>query len=440
MINQKLKEFESFFPKALIKKINGIVLIDKPIDHKKIILELYDEIRDMNYSPSKCVGYLMINKQNNVPRIIPVLSAKDYFLYYFCIKILEKELTEGRVKGTYGGWSMGNLIRKMEDQESLLLQSYGSLDSLNPYKWAKYWKQFQKKAYDFAQVSNKKCIVKFDIANFYNNINLKKLKEKIILRISNNKKPVLDLLFFFLENWDKKFSGYFPRNVGIPMDKIGDCSRILANFYLQEYDLNMRNLCEKYNTEYLRYADDILIYCKNQRIAKKILFESSKFLLKLDLDINTGKVVFFNSKKEFNNYWAFEFFDIIGDGKDIKKLELALKKMFRYKEEKIIFRENSVIKRILNSNFGGLDKRYLNRFIKYVLQESFFENLDYRQIAFIFNQLSPVQQQRMIKKIYSVIRKTNFNSCLYNLRKFLKMNAIDFNFEYINKKIELTLR
>ena len=48
----------------------------------------------------------------------------------------------------------------------------------------------------------------------------------------------------FLKNLYKKLQSYKPQTVGIPQEYIDDCSRILANFYLQKYDLEIKNIAK----------------------------------------------------------------------------------------------------------------------------------------------------------------------------------------------------
>jgi hypothetical protein len=182
----------------------------------------------------------------------------------------------------------------------------------------KNWQDFQKKAYQYSKMDDYEYYIKFDISNFYNSINLDLLIRKIYLSIPLSKRFYGELLSHFLYNWNKKLEGYVDKKIGIPQDEIGDCSRILANFFLQEYDKKMYELCNSYNSTYLRYADDQIIFCKNKNQARHILFEASKILFKNDLILNSSKVIEYTSEKEFNDYWAFELFDLLAD-KDNKE-------------------------------------------------------------------------------------------------------------------------
>ena len=100
----------------------------------------------------------------------------------------------------------------------------------------------------------------------------------------------ISLLFHFLRQWNKPLEGYFPKTVGIPQDEIQDCSRILANFYLRSYDSNIFELSNNHNSRYLRYSDDMILFCPSKKDAEFLIFHASKELHKIGLNINSSKV------------------------------------------------------------------------------------------------------------------------------------------------------
>ena len=138
----------------------------------------------------------------------------------------------------------------------------------------------------YRDVADWKCFLKLDIANFYDGINLSLLERKVRHVIPKSKQDVVTLLFHFLQNWNRRFEGYSMKTVGLPQDEIGDCSRILANFYLQDYDSAVYEVCERHDAKYVRFADDQIIYAANSEVAKNILFEASKELMKVNLNFN----------------------------------------------------------------------------------------------------------------------------------------------------------
>jgi len=191
-----------------------------------------------------------------------------------------------------------------------------------------HYKDFQRQAYKWSRKQELRYFVEFDVANFYDTINLDILERKIRAAIPREKNEIVDLLFVFLRNWNRHFEGYGCKSVGIPQDDIGDCSRMLANFYLREYDefmlatLQDTTRCERY----LRYADDQIIMAETPDDARRILFQASTELHKIGLNINSGKVHHFSSREDFAYYWAFDLFDLLADSGNITSVNKAAEK------------------------------------------------------------------------------------------------------------------
>src|SRR3990172_4784297 len=253
------------------KTKESIVPFDAPRPEKALFLrQLYNDIRDREYYPSLPREYIVFDKHNYVSRIVPTFELKDSCLYFFCIKQLEKHIAINRVKGTFGGWTLGNPIKQKEDAEISELENEKArltnsesgmpIGTYDPRKWSENWRDFQKRAYQFSSRKKFRFFLKFDIANFYDSINLKILEDKIRLVSPKRLSETIELLFHFLHNLNRQLERYSEKSVGIPQDDIGDCSRILANFYLQDYDAFMKKECDKRSALYLRYADDQIIF------------------------------------------------------------------------------------------------------------------------------------------------------------------------------------
>ena len=76
---------------------------------------------------------------------------------------------------------------------------------------------------------------------------------------------IITLLFYLLNQWNRRNTGLHPQAVGLPQDALADCSRILSNYYLQRYDKFAENVCAKAGALYFRYADDQMILLNNPR-------------------------------------------------------------------------------------------------------------------------------------------------------------------------------
>jgi hypothetical protein len=177
-----IKSFKNFFPKSFSKKLKeSIIPHTVPILRNEIAESLYKEITEFKYHPSTPRDYIIINKANYVARITPTFQPKDYFLYYFCTKILEDEIAVNYVEGTYVGWRLGNQIRLKEEGDELELLDSAPSNSYNPFLWTENWSDFQKKAFENNNSDEYNFVVKLDIANFYDNINIDLLGKKTLL-------------------------------------------------------------------------------------------------------------------------------------------------------------------------------------------------------------------------------------------------------------------
>jgi hypothetical protein len=431
------ESFKKVFPSSFKRKLKeSIVPFEKNFQTQAIIEELYTEISDNVYHPSKPREYIIANKHNYVARIIPTFEARDYFVYYLCIKLLEDEIAVNRVTGTYGGWTLGNAIRLREEDETFLLAESAPSNSFNPLLWMTNWQDFQKRAYQYSVSDQYSYFIKFDIANFYNSINLDLLIRKIYIAIPLKKRFYGELLSHFLHNWNKKLEGYVDKTIGLPQDEIGDCSRVLANFYLQEYDLKMSEFCRMYNAEYLRYADDQIIFCKCKDDARRILFEASKILFKSDLNLNSSKVTEYDSYRDFNFYWSFELFDLLADPSNKDYVNRAAEKYLEYRKQPQRFRDSGVLKKLVSVDFKLLKPEYRFKILSELLTEGFLAGLDWWWYKKIYEKLDSVSEQsEFLAVLDRMVDEIHFNSFHYNLKAFYKMKKLRYDQERVEKAI-----
>jgi hypothetical protein len=426
--------FDKIFASRFWTKLkDSIVPFGSTPDKAKFLDELYAGITEFTYNPKNPRDYIVINKHNGISRYVPTFSRKDYCVFFLCIKLLENEIAVNRVDGTFGGWTLGNPIRLKEEQEILELE-YIPFNTINELSWIQEWQSFQNIAKTYRDLDDWKCFINLDIANFYDCINLTILERKIRHVIPKAKQDVVTLLFHFLQNWNKKLEGYNLKTVGIPQDEIGDCSRILANFYLQDYDLIMNEICDKYGAKYIRFADDQIIYAKDLHVAKNILFEASRELLKINLNFNSSKVKEFKSKADFDTYWAFELFELLKNKTDKAAINSSIDKYFEYLDTNVKFRDNSVLKRILSVDSKLIEPKYRHRLIAMFFNPDFLAQLTvwhFKRIReFIDN------DTEFFGELDKMVSTVPFNSYHYNLLAFYKKERTGFDCSAIEKRIE----
>jgi hypothetical protein len=321
------------------------------------IKQIENDVNTGKFAPHN-LGFLSAEKSSGVPRFIPVLDIDTTCVYYACIRAIDKLCAGYAVSGTFGGWSLGGERRKKEEEEIKNLIAEDSTKSLagktqklsdensltadtvetgdheldttiadkdievddgsapsSPYNkeaWVENWQQYWKV---MALVGEKgddtDVFISFDIANFYDTIDQVRLR-----RMLQDKCPghmyELDVLEFLLASWNKALRFYQPSSKGLPMDMVGDMSRVLANFYLVEVDKQLQERASHGGGVYMRWADDMTIKCKGQLEAYELIYFAGEVLHDIGLNINAAKVKI-RSKADFFSGWGFKIMNALQD-------------------------------------------------------------------------------------------------------------------------------
>lgn len=415
-MNKVVKDFESFenvFSKSFYRKVVKETLIPIKMtkqEFQNLLIELYKDVISGNYSPSILRGRIFAYKSNNVARIIPCLNVKDEALYFFLIKMIEEDIANNRIPGTFGGWRLGNAIKELEDLEIEYVTN-----SYNPKLWNENWKEFSNIVWAKIQTNEYDVAYTLDIANFYDNINLNILEKKLLAMVGRNKSEIIYLLIYFLKYWNKSIDNYNYKTVGIPQSEFGDQSRLLANFYLQDYDSIISNVCLNEGAEYVRYADDQIIFAKKDSDINKIMLNICNELNKIGLNVNASKVNKF-TMKELEIYYGYEIIDDILE----KRFDIAANKFLDLKKKNIKFREDILLKKILTSDLNNYSKKNKEKILKIVSRENFILNNGLFYIKKVYGFLNDKQKQLFVNKLIMLLRTTYYNQFHYSVLKFAK--------------------
>lgn len=386
----------------------------------QFLKDLREKIEKKSYHPQTPRAYVVTGKEHLVSRIVPILQPEDSSIYYYCIRSIENDLSKTRVDGTYGGFSMGGSIRKLEDTDWSVLSEQVSTSNYpyNPTLWTKYWSDFQNKIYLYSNMKENSYFIKFDIANFYDTINLNYLETKIRSVCASSSLFKIDLLMYFLRHWNRDFENFKQKNIGIPQDEIGDCSRVLANFYLHEYDQYIKEEADKLECSYFRYSDDQIIMAKDQTSAKKLLFLASNYLTKINLNINPKKIDIFETKDDFRNYWAFDIFENLSEPFELNRIESAIKTFLEFKNKKMNFRKSSVLKKIVNTLVRSeitIDLTLKKEIESEIVADAYILACSVFDIDNIYKILDSTSKKQFISKLIILSKRYLFNQFHYSL-------------------------
>lgn len=376
-----------------------------------------------SYKPKPPRNVISIPKNRYVIRMVPTFHLDDYCIYYFCLKVLENFIAENRVSGTFGGFRLGGKIRDKENQEfePANEDSYNE-NSFYTFAWKQEYGEYQAKLYENAlkMGSDYQFAVHFDIANFYDCIRLDLLKEKIENRVENSLcQDEIFILFRFLKYWNIEFDS--EKSVGIPQDEVGDCSRILSNFFLQEYDKYIFGECRIRGATYLRYADDQIFFTKSREDAENLLYLASLKLHREGLNINSGKVSEFTNFQEFDDCFGFSIFQKLKFySQDINQ---AFDLFIAKKESSSNFRESSVLKRLLHDkiDINLLQNQKRIKLLSFLWDEDFLLFANDHYMMQIYKMLKDDgEKEEFLKSLQYLASKTMFESFKIYLNKFIK--------------------
>lgn len=290
-----LRWFNRSFWKAFSGRTLPIYVPKSEAEKNALLEEVYREIVSARYAPGIPETELVMNKGHGVARTIPVFSIRDYCVYYFCIKELEDVLCVNRIANTFGGWSLGGQLRARENDE---IESdaviYGRY-SFNPHAWTQAFGEFNSLLFAQLEPGHYQYVLQLDLANFYDCVRLDILERWMREHSRAEKGWVITLLFYLLNNWNRRNTGLHPQAVGLPQDALADCSRILANFYLQKYDAFAQDVCNQAGAKYFRYADDQMILLNDSSKVEVLLLLLTRNLDRFGLRVNQKKVRLWNS-------------------------------------------------------------------------------------------------------------------------------------------------
>lgn len=170
----------------------------------------------------------------------------------------------------------------------------------------------------FDRNKKKTVFVKTDIANFYDNIDLRLLENKVRSCLDDSKLSAVNVLFKLLQGVNSYSYKYNYQGKGLPQDETSDCSRLLANYFLYDFDREFDAVCKSLKCTFIRYCDDMIIMCEDRASAEKVVHACAEILNKSGLSLNSSKTKIFSTRSKFEKFWMFEEHKKLSD--NLKKL------------------------------------------------------------------------------------------------------------------------
>lgn len=262
-----------------VKYPYAVELID--YKQKEWLGNLMNDITTNHFSPSMC-QVVDIPKPGYHIRPGAVLTMEDTVVYSATVLKILPEISD-RIRWSEKKYRFSNIL---------------SRQVFDP-RWAEFpiasWKAFYRIA--LTRAKEFPFAVKFDIASFFEDIEIKRLTEDLVeMKCEKN---LVDFLSRCLNHWSGS------RRRGIPQGYLP--SNILSEVYLNSIDLALLNS----NSTYVRYVDDGYLFAKSKEKAVDALRFFTRKLRVKGLNLQSAKTKILSRK------------DAI---KDIEEVENALQK------------------------------------------------------------------------------------------------------------------
>jgi hypothetical protein len=313
------RRFYSYFDDSFWRAIDDMSIgVEAPLsrDERAELMEAtFHDIISSNYAVGTPVAEVIANKGYGVARTIPVFSRKDYLVYFFCIKELECILKKNTVKTAFGGWGLSEGVAIGGQRENLEadddVNEYPVERSFDPRAWSKVFGEFTRTLYGEIDRGQYTHVFQFDLSNYYDSIRLDTLERWIRAECGPEQCWVVTLLFYFLNQWNRKRTGLHSQDVGLPQDLLADCSRLLSSFYLYRYDQYASAVCSTHGAHYFRYADDQFVLLRNPSELERLVLLLTRRLDQYGLRVNQKKVRLWKCA-EFERHRLRDLHDIFG--------------------------------------------------------------------------------------------------------------------------------
>jgi group II intron reverse transcriptase/maturase len=248
--------------------IDGMTIEQFEANLQLNLAEIQRLLRENRYEP-KPVKRVFIPKENGKMRPLGIPTVRDRIVQQALKNVLEPIF-----------------------EEIFLPQSHGYRPNTNAHAAVRKAEAFLNAGYHW--------VVDADIKGFFDHVDHQILMDLACEKVSDGR--VLSLVESFLKSGIMNEGIFEDSTEGTPQG--GNLSPLLANIYLNHFDRRMGD----YGYLLLRYADDIVIFCKYEWEAHDALKHATEILTReLKLEVSPEKTKIVRAKEEGIEFLGFHF-------------------------------------------------------------------------------------------------------------------------------------
>lgn len=296
---------------------------------KKFFIPDFFRHQDFVHNSSKLLGEISLRLKNKEYRCHQILqvdipksglatrpgSIMEFadFVVLFSIICSMVEKLDGKLPENVYSFRLNPKYKEPEqpllvDRDIPLLPADKRKEMKRFEEWYEAWPSFDKEVKNIIESEGYKFLVVSDITSYYENVNHEVLRRT--LEKEYNKGYEVNLLMEFLRDWTVPLPDGYRINRGIPQGN--DISSFLGNIFLLPLDRELSRMERDKKIRYVRYMDDIKIFAKNRRDAKKALFAMNSILRNLQLNIQGAKTDIY-PKEDFGKFISDQDFNDLND-------------------------------------------------------------------------------------------------------------------------------
>lgn len=152
--------------------------------------------------------------------------------------------------------------------------------------WYEVWPEFMEEAQSLYEKEGFTFLVESDIAAYFENISHPLLAD-VLRQHAPQQLPLINLLMEMISTWTTPSLWGVRPHRGIPQGN--EVSSWLGTLFLVQMDVELLKLEQEGQIKFLRYVDDLKVFTKDFKVARKVVLLINQLLRRMHLNMQTSK-------------------------------------------------------------------------------------------------------------------------------------------------------